>query len=609
MSLVSGDWLGRYDQLVLAKGPGYPAFLALSAVSGLSVAATHALFHIAAIAVAAWAVFRLTASLALTAIVFLLLVLHPVGIHPELQRIVRDQIYWAQSLAVFSLFAILFLAPPRGRRRALLLAVLAGAILGWAWLTREEGVWFLPGLGVVFVGALLRVVKQRPQLLSLLGSTAVAAAACLMVNATFAVGNRIAYGTYVGVDFKERNFVAAVAALQRIGPVTPFVPVPHAARAQAAAVSPTFAPLAAALASGGPLAGWMGLDCATRPSTCGDFAGGSFVWALRDAAAMNGFYISAENASRKFGQLYGELSSACDDGRLRCRNKFLSLIPPMSGEQWLLMPRLFASAAKMVAFLGMPDGRVDRPSSSHVARSHFLRTWEFLNFPLVTLPPVNNYVMTGWYYDAKSAAWPAFKVYSQNGDEIPGVGMKRLPSPDLASWSGNPTTNRLELTFQCPDQCTVVAQSEGRELRLPVVAESARWVAGDSARLHVDTVFYQDPPYRSGITTGFAVRGVLVEIYRWLVPALTLAGILATALAAWLSLRCRILPPLLIVVLAAWTLVGTRMITLVLIDASSFTALKIQYAAPALYLAGLAAVLSIFQAAVMLRPIKPADAA
>jgi hypothetical protein len=235
--------------------------------------------------------------------------------------------------------------------------------------------------------------------------------------------------------------------------------------------------------------------------------------------------------------------------------------------------------------------------------------WEFLNFPLVTLPPVKNFVLAGWYYDAKSTTWPAFKVYSQNGDEISGVGMKRLPSPDLASWSGNPTTNRLELAFHCPDQCTVVAQSEGKELRVPVVAESTRWVASDSARLHVDTVFYQDPPYRSGITTGLAVRGVLVEIYRWLVPALTLGGIIATALATWLAIRRRILPPLLLVVLAAWTLVGTRMVTLVLIDASSFPALKFQYAAPALYLAGLAAVLSIFHAAVMLRPIKPADAA
>src|SRR5689334_1498626 len=43
--LANGDWLGPYNQFTLMKGPGYPAFLALSHFSGLSVTMSTALFH------------------------------------------------------------------------------------------------------------------------------------------------------------------------------------------------------------------------------------------------------------------------------------------------------------------------------------------------------------------------------------------------------------------------------------------------------------------------------------------------------------------------------------------------------------------------------------
>lgn len=95
------------------KGPGYPAFLAVTSLSGLPLSAMHALFQIVATAVTAWGAYRLTASRTIAALVFLTLIFYPVGIMPELQRVFRDQIYWAQTLLIFSLFTLLFFAPPR----------------------------------------------------------------------------------------------------------------------------------------------------------------------------------------------------------------------------------------------------------------------------------------------------------------------------------------------------------------------------------------------------------------------------------------------------------------------------------------------------------------
>jgi len=87
-SLASGHWLGTYDQLTLMRGPGYPAFLAAAGLSGLPLSLAHGLFQIAAIAVTAWAAYRLTASRLLAALVFLALALDPAGFVPEMQRVI-----------------------------------------------------------------------------------------------------------------------------------------------------------------------------------------------------------------------------------------------------------------------------------------------------------------------------------------------------------------------------------------------------------------------------------------------------------------------------------------------------------------------------------------
>ena len=48
-SLALGQWLGPYDNLTLAKGPFYPAFIAMSALAGIPLKiAEHVIYLIAA---------------------------------------------------------------------------------------------------------------------------------------------------------------------------------------------------------------------------------------------------------------------------------------------------------------------------------------------------------------------------------------------------------------------------------------------------------------------------------------------------------------------------------------------------------------------------------
>lgn len=597
-NLVAGHWLGEFNQYTLMKGPGYPAFLALSSLSGLPVSATHALLQSAAILAAAWSIYRVTASRTFAVLTFTTLTFYPIGFMPELLRVVRDQIYWAQTLLLFSFLAVAFLAPPRGFLGNLVVAGLAGLTLGWAWLTREEGIWLVPGLGVLTAGAALIYRRQRHELLALTRSIAVAAIGFIAVNVAFMTGNRLVYGSFVGVDFKEHNFEATLEALQDVenGPIIPFVPVPNTTRSEVAKISPAFAPVSAALAPGQPVfETWSRGSCGVDKTACGEVIGAVFMWALRDAAAASDFYRSPATATENFGKVASQIAMACRDGRLRCRRRWVGFMPPLAARQWASLPGAARAVIQKVVFRDPPMPTTAAP----FVASRDGRYWEFLNDPYIGSRIQNGYDLTvrGWYRDVQSADWPAFKVYANNGQEISST-VARLSSPDLQQHFSDPSAgnNRYETSFHCPNICTIVAtSSHDREIRIALDADQPMSAASGSAVLYVDSAFSAEAAglVNPAQKAAMHIRTSLVWLFKFLIPALIVIGLAAAIVATWLSVRRRTLNAALVMAFAAWTLVATRIAILALIEISSFGAANFLYAAPATYLAVVAAFLSI----------------
>jgi hypothetical protein len=598
-SLASGNWLGDFSQFTLMKGPGYPAFLAITNFSGLSVAATHGLFQFAAILVAAWAVYALTSSRAIAVVTLIILSFYPIAFMPELLRVVRDQIYWAQTISVLLLFAVVFLAPPRACCAAVIGAGLAGSMLGWAWLTREEGAWYLPGLGLLFAGAIAIHRRERRELLALVRNLGVAAAAFLVIYGGFIVGNRLVYGAFVGVDFKEHNFESTLELLADVdvGPRLAYVPVTNLARAEIAKVSPAFAPLSKALAPGQPIfVGWNSLGCVVYPGTCGDIAGGWFMWALRDAAAENGFYQSPAIASESFGRIASEIAAACSTGRLNCRHRWLSYLPPLTVVQWTALPSAMLSALDRIIFLDPSLPVIEEKPSIGRRDAEYL---DFLHEPYVDPPIQRSYqlIVRGWYRDTESPDWPIFKVYAEQGLEIQSS-ITRLASPDLQQHFSDPAAdhNRFAISFLCPNICVVATLgAQHRELRITVDHDGPTSTISESAVLYVDSVADGNASQITNPAQNLAARARLwlVRIYTVLIPVLSIAGVFAAIAASWRAIKRRTPDVVLLTALAAWTLVVTRIVLLALIEVSSFPATSMRYAAPAAYLAVIAAILSI----------------
>lgn len=500
-NLASGDWLGPYSQFTLMKGPGYPAFLAVGAWLGVKVSFMHALLHCLGVTAFAWVILRISKCRLLAGAVFLVTLWHPSMF--VIGRILRANIYAPQTILLLAVFSYaLFVAGQRNQR--IKWGLLAGLILGWFWLTREEGVWILPGIGFLLLFEWVRK-RSREAFKKTMESTLPMVAVCLFIVFGFSFVNWIVYDKFVGVDFKEKNFKAAISVLQsvRVGEPIPYLPLPRAARERVYEVSPSFATLKGYLdpPDGSP---WQ-FSCGHYPWTCGDIAGVLMWWAIRAAADGKGFYETPEKASEFYGAITSEVKAACADGRLDCDQGGFLFLPVITGDQLREIPETVLTAIRRLII--NPKGFDPVYQRSQGEKENFSKTLSFLNHP-VHFPPVDMHkdifplskksgdwiLIQGWYRDMKKGDEWFYMDVDCPDNFIPRSSMNRIKSKDIATHFQDPKSSaqRYAILTEYQSNCNFIFSSKkGAKLSLNM-GEIARgtaksWDIG-SATFYIDLV-------------------------------------------------------------------------------------------------------------------------
>ena len=596
-SLAEGRWLGSFNWLTLRTGPGYPLFLAINFWLGLPITLTHAIFFCGALGLFSWAIKSISRSGLIGLSSFVLILWHPVFLGTQA---IRDTIYAGQLFLVFACALVaFFIAEKLGTR--VLWGALTGLALGWFWLTREEGIWILPAAAFLLLFAIVRTHLLNSSLRNVAIPAALTLVLFLLVHFAFMSGNWLAYGSFVGVDIKERNFVAALDALQSVqyGPHVDYLPVPRVVRERIYEVSPSFASVKPLLdPPQGPV--WHG--CRVYPATCGDIAGGWFIWALRDAAAQAGHYRTPGEASAFFGRLVSEVNEACRSGQLSCRG---SPIPYMPRVSWLQIEQIPQRIAEAVILVSRPAQLIhldSTPSSGELSDA-----LDFLNHPAHNLPQgyLQRVRLSGWYY-SKDGIWPRFDMQKPDGQSVP-ITLQFYPSPDIASHFGDTraASNRFILETNCSPDCTLsIKRGDGTELRpsLRALLGVGPITGGGDGTFNVDR-FQTESPTRSDIRLRVSrlIRQSVLAAYDPVLPYALGFGAVAFVGAVMLGSFRRSGGMLLAVAATVWILLVSRIILLVLIDISSFPALELNYLTPALYLSVTAAVLSLASLASLAR--------
>jgi hypothetical protein len=336
-SLLAGRWLGPYSQFTLMKGPAYSLFVAGVFVLGVPLfVAQHVLY-----ALACWALVAALRPLATgrgpRAAIFAVLLFNPVtydGI--RLMRVSRQALLPALTLMIVAGLVALYARRAGPKRGMLPWAILTGAALPAFWLTREDGVWLLPCIAILWLAAVAAVwrgtLSDRNARLALLALPALGWAAGMAIISAV---NLQHYGLFTTCEFRRTEFRDAYGALMRVEPAVwrPGVVVPREARARIYAVSPAFAELRSYLEGPGGV-GWAAASQGIThlPSSEREFAGGWFVWALRDAVMSSGHGRSGSDAMAFYARLAREVNEACDSGLLKAGPRRSGFEPPLRRE-------------------------------------------------------------------------------------------------------------------------------------------------------------------------------------------------------------------------------------------------------------------------------------
>ena len=332
--ILKGHWLGPYSQFTLMKGPMYSLFIAGAYLARIPLPIAQHLLYLSGCALLVAALRPCLSANWQATVLFILLWWQPMS-YVELD-VVRQNIYTPLTLLVFAGLCAL-----ETRRRArvrirVLWGVLLGVSAGAFYLTREEGIWIVPGAGLLIAAAFWNSWRAGPGIRPLLVPLGTAMTCAAAVVSTVCALNYHYYNWFGTVEFRAAEFLSAYGALQRPIPSTEigYVPVTREVREKLYPLSPAFAELESSL-EGTIGQEWANLcrDLTGRPGEEREIAGGWFMWAMRDAVVESGHAHTAREALDFYKQIATEVNRACDEGRAgAARRRSDSMMPPWRPE-------------------------------------------------------------------------------------------------------------------------------------------------------------------------------------------------------------------------------------------------------------------------------------
>lgn len=320
--IAAGQWLGPYSALSLAKGPLLPAVMGRAIALGWPVSLVLRSFY----ALCCW----LTCSLALPArpnwlrwLGLSLLLLDPWLLTLPGSRFAREVLF--APLLLLSL-ALALTALEQGRR---LWLWAAGLSFGLLLICREGRAGVLAIAFTLLMGWLVPQWRQPQRWL------AVGLAGLLLLAPVLGLQriNSRHYGAPISNEFEEgafKQFYSELVGVNLPGlQAKPYVPLRQEVITAVISNKPR-SELALVLRLLDP--NWTQFGCRQQASMCGEYGGGWFVWALREAMARVEPLADARSFQRQNQRLLGEVRQLCRQRRqFGCRRRSLGFLPWLPG--------------------------------------------------------------------------------------------------------------------------------------------------------------------------------------------------------------------------------------------------------------------------------------
>lgn len=328
--ILSGSWLGPYDQVTLIKGPVYPLFIAAAHHTGLPLLFVQHLLYSALCVFAVVALRPLLKSQWIFMAIFFFLLLNPFTYsYPGTGRAFRFGLSMPLVLGLFASMGGLLLRTDSSYRSKLLWSVATGLFFSLLWYTREEGIWLLPSI-CLFVLYFLVINSEMSwwNVLKRLAFLLPGPIIFIVLTTTFTSLNQKYYGAPCIIELKSPEFQSALGGLMNINVKKSerYIPVGRENQSAAYAVSPTFKQLQPYFIEGS--------KGAQLPKSF-------YIWVLRDMVRKSGNAKSLPEALAFYGKVGEEINAACKAGTIPCLARKPSIKPVWRAEYIKFIPATF----------------------------------------------------------------------------------------------------------------------------------------------------------------------------------------------------------------------------------------------------------------------------
>ncbi len=366
--ILSGVWLGPYDQVTLVKGPVYPLFIAAAHHTGLPLLLVQQLLYSSVCVLAVVAVRPLLNSRWLFMAIFFLLLLNPFGYaYPGTGRAFRFGLSMPLVLAVFACMGGLLLRASYTYKSKILWSVAVGLSFSLLWYTREEGIWLLPSLGLFALYFL--VINNEMSWGNMLKRLAFLLPIPIIFTGfttTFTSLNQKYYGVPCIIELKTPEFQSALGGLMNVNvrKSKRYIPVGRESKEAAYEVSPTFKQLQPYFDEGA--------KGAQMPTSY-------FIWVFRDMVRKSGNAGSLPEALEFYRKMGEEISTACEAGTIPCLDRKPSIKPVWWAEYLKLIPVYFWDILKhSITFQSFTTDEDEYLKRKSTANEKMIRDYQFV---------------------------------------------------------------------------------------------------------------------------------------------------------------------------------------------------------------------------------------
>jgi hypothetical protein len=447
---------------------------------------------------------------------------------------------------------------------------------GIFWITREEGVWVLPGFAAIILYFLFKNYKHRDRFRLIIKSLTLYTLAALVIPLSTAYVNYFKYGSFQTVDVKSSSFVNALNALNNvdIGEEVQYLPVSQKKREAIYKVSPSFKELESYFEGAGK--DWAKPGCSIYKHTCGDYAGGWFMWALRDGVASLGYYKNPIRVAEYYERLAKEIHSACNKGALKCIKNPIPFIPRITKEAIQSIPGKIIEAISLTIYKKQVPLTAG-PSWGPISKMETIQ--DFLGNPRIVPPYQSKLQVAGWFY-ASQEKWISLNCYDNNSKK--NISIVREASPDIAKHFNDAKAKYQRFSFVLNDfeNCSLsFSNSEIKEIQLNnlLKAQNKNLKYADG---HIYFDYFQVANLKQVKWLNF--KQLMIDLYSSISLYLFVIGSLSTVLSLLTVIYLRRnATDLMIIAACLWVLYYSRIAIVVMVDVTSFPGINHLYLLPA----------------------------